>query len=128
MCPWLLLLFAGLIDVGYYNYAAISTQSAASVAALHTSSDAQLASDSAGACTHALKELAALPEMGGVTGCSDFPVKVTAVATPDPCATGQPCESAVTVSFRTVPLFRIPGLMDRLNISRTATMRVQPDL
>lgn len=121
--PWLLLLFLGVFDFGFYAYAAITTAHAARVAALYTSSSPSNAADTTGACYYALQALQDLPNVGsGVTGCTALPVQVTATAVSG--ADGAPA-SSVTVIYQTVPLFPIPGLMGQMTITRTAQMRVQ---
>lgn len=124
MAPFLILLFLGVFDFGFYAYAAISTQQAARVAALYTSSTLSNAGDSSGACTYVLEALRDLPNMGGaVTSCgAGQPVQVSAASVasgPD----GAPA-SQVTVTYQTVPLIPIPGLMGQMTITRTAEMRV----
>jgi hypothetical protein len=61
----------------------------------------------------------------GVTGCSALPVQVTATAVPVGLD-GAPA-SRVAVTYQSVQLFRIPGLMDRMTMTRVAEMRVQRD-
>src|ERR1035441_6069459 len=79
MLPWVLFLFVGAFDFGFYNYALISTENAARVAAWYTSQTATTATDATTACTYALAELSALPNVGaGMTTCNAAPVVVTA--------------------------------------------------
>src|SRR4051794_23132733 len=42
MCPWLFLLMVGVLDMGFYSYAAINTQNAARAAALALASGTTL--------------------------------------------------------------------------------------
>ena len=56
MAPWLFFLFAGVVNLGFYTYAAMSIENAARVAALDTSSSAGPAGDNASACTYAVSE------------------------------------------------------------------------
>jgi len=123
MAPWIFLIFLGVFDFGFYAYAAISTAQAARVAALYTSSSSSNAADSTGACAYALNVLQDLPNVGsGVTTCSALPVQVTAtsVVGADGAAASQ-----VSVTYQTLSLFPIPGLMGQMTITRTAQMRVQ---
>jgi len=123
MAPWIFLLFLGVFDFGFYAYAAISTQQAARVAALYTSSSSSNATDSAGACTYALNALRYLPNMGsGVTSCgAGQPLQVTATQVTGPDGSNA---SQVSVTYQTIPLFPIPGLMGQMTITRTAEMRL----
>jgi hypothetical protein len=47
LAPWILFLFVGTLDLGFYSYALICTQKAARVAVTHTSSRSATAADSA---------------------------------------------------------------------------------
>jgi Flp pilus assembly protein TadG len=126
LSPWIFFLFAGVFDFGFYSYAAICTANAARTAALRTAASAASAGDSAAACEAALEELRMLPNVAsGVTGCSALPVQVTATAVPVGLD-GAPA-SRVAVTYQSVQLFRIPGLMDRMTMTRVAEMRVQRD-
>jgi len=130
MAPWIFLLFLGVFDFGFYAYAAIATANAARVAATYTSGSVGTASDSATACTYVLEALRDMPNVGsGVTTCSAAgPVQVTATpstATDPVYNTITYTVSTVSVTYQTVPLFPIPGLMGQMTITRTAQMRVQ---
>jgi len=123
MAPWIFLLFLGVFDFGFYAYAAISTQHAARVAALYTSSSTSNVADDTGACYYVLEALRDLPNVAGsITTCTSGPVQVTAtgVTGPDGAAAAQ-----VSVTYQSIPLFPIPGLMGQMTITRTAQMRVQ---
>ena len=122
LMPWILFLFAGTFDMGMYGYALISTQNATRVAATFTSSQNGRANDSARACQYALSEMSSLPNLRGVTSCDAYPLIVSAEA-----VTGVDGGDAsnVSVTYQTVQLFPIPGLMGRLTVTRTAQMRVR---
>lgn len=125
MAPWIFLLFMGVLDFGFYAYAAISTQHAARVAALYTSSSSTNAADSTTACAYVLKDLNDLPNMaGGVTTCGPAPNPVQVTATSVTGVDGSPA-SQVSVTYQTIPLIPIPGLMGQMTITRTAQMRVR---
>src|SRR5262245_6217931 len=105
LSPWIFFLFVGVLDLGFYGYAAVSTQNAARAAALYASSSQATAADSVGACQKALGELRMMPNVGGtVISCLGPPVQVTAVdfsgACPD-TGTTAPC-TRVTVIYQTV--------------------------
>ena len=122
--PWLFFLFFGVLDAGFYAYAFISTASAARVAALYTSSSSTRAADTSGACTYALEELRTTPNVGsGITTCTALPVMVTATSVTGP--DGSPA-SSVSVTYRTVPVVAIPGLLSKqVTITRSVQMRVK---
>jgi Flp pilus assembly protein TadG len=123
MLPWVLFLFVGAFDFGFFNYALISTQNAARVAAWYTSQSKTTAADAATACTYALAELQALPNVGtSVTTCSASPVVVTATQ-----VTGADNAEAtqVSVTYTSPQLIPIPGaLPGKYTFDRTVQMRL----
>ena len=124
LLPWIFFIFVGAFDMGFYSYALISTENAARVAVMYTSSSSSTASDSSTACSIALGELGAMRNMNGITSCDALPLTVgaTSVATG---ADGAPA-SQVTVTYQSDPLIPIPGLlMGRLTITRIVQMRLR---
>ena len=123
LLPWVLFLFVGAFDFGFYNYALISTENAARVAAWYTSQTATTATDATTACTYALAELSALPNVGaGMTTCNAAPVVVTAtkVSGADGLSATQ-----VTVTYTSPQLIPIPGaLPGQYTFARTVQMRL----
>lgn len=117
MVPWILFLFVGILDFGFYSYAAIATQNAARAAALQIANDQYSFSSTNGApdttvaqgiaCRAALQEMRGLPNMVGVNlngSCatsagaitSTMPVavrvfKLCAVGFTDTSCTGSSC-------------------------------------
>jgi len=141
MMPWLAFLFVGVLDFGFYSYAAICTQNAARAAAMQTSKDtsSQLATI---ACVAALGELKGLPNMIGVASCAtsvagitpSLPVAVSIAALTN--ATTPPCadcslnafakSTQAFVTYQTLPMVPIPGvLMGQLTLTRVAEVRVR---
>ncbi|HTT62768.1 MAG TPA: TadE family protein [Bryobacteraceae bacterium] len=123
LLPWVFFLFAGAFDLGFYNYALISTQNAARVAAWYTSQTKTTATDAATACTYALAELQALPNVGtSVKNCNASPVVVTATQVTG--ADGAEA-SSVSVSYTSPKLIPIPGaLAGRFTFDRIVQMRL----
>ena len=124
MAPLVLLLFAAVVDIGFFCYAAVCTQNAARVGAMHASTDRDLAASAtinqlvrADVCA----EMKALPNVG--SACSDTVVSVSTVAQPFTGADGQPA-TEVAVTYTTVPLFRVPGLMGQYSIRRVVQVRL----
>ena len=124
LVPIILLLFAAVVDVGFYTYAAICTENAARIAAMHASTDRDLAASAtlsqvvrADVCA----ELKALPNVGST--CSDSVVTVSAVSQPFTGADGQ-AATQVSVTYTTVPLFPLPGLMGRYTLTRVVQIRI----
>jgi Flp pilus assembly protein TadG len=130
LSPWIFFLFIGALDWGFYSYALISTQSAARVAALYTSSSESTAADAATACSYVLDELRSLPNVGAsLNSCSNWPVMVTVQRldqNSNPQSSDRAPASRVTVRYRTVPLIPIPGLLPgQVTITQTAEMRLR---
>jgi len=124
MLPWLLFLFAGAFDWGFYNYALISVQNAARVAAQYTSTNTNTATDATTACSYVLSELKGEPNIGTtVTSCSSLPLLVTAtsISGPDSAPAAQ-----VRVTYRTAQLVPIPGLLTgQFTFVRNVVMRIR---
>jgi hypothetical protein len=123
LAPWMLFLFVGVLDLGFYTYAAIATENAARVAAQYSAAGTATAGDSAGACTYALQEALSLPGITSGMNCQSLPfiVAVTPVAGPDGTAA-----SSASVTYQTIPMIPIPGLLTgRLTLTRTAEMKVK---
>lgn len=142
MVPWLFFLFVGVLDFGFFSYAAICTQGAARVAALEASNGRDAASQAV-ACHAALGELRTLPGASGLTGCATAPGELTDAlpvyvsvpivrdnTTTPPCAdcdgsTPSHRSVVVAVTYRTLPMIPIPGLLaNRWNFTRHAEMRL----
>lgn len=122
MTPGLFFLFAGILDLGFYNYALIATQNAARTAVEYTSRSASTAADSTGACTYALGHLNGLNNVQSLTTCNASPVVVTASAVTD--ADGYPAAS-VTVTYTTSSLIPIPGVKGQVSMTRTVQMMLR---
>jgi Flp pilus assembly protein TadG len=122
MCPWLLLLFIGIFDFGFYMYAAISVQNAARAAALATGANPASAGSQITACRYARDEMRFMTNFSSLPAdCSALPLTVQAWSEAD--AQGATM-SRVQVSYRTVQLFTLPFVPGQMTISRTARMRV----
>jgi len=124
LLPWLLLVFVGVFDLGFYNYSLIAAENAARVAVWYTSQNTATATDSATACTYVLAELQALPNVGtAVNTCSAAPVEVTA-ALVNTGADGAKA-SQVTVTYTSPQLIPVPAAMPgQYTVRRTVEMRL----
>ena len=71
LAPWIFFLFVGILDTGFYSYAAICTQNAARAAATQTAAHAGSQQDTI-ACPAAIQELSWLPNVKalGLTGAT----------------------------------------------------------
>lgn len=121
--PWLLFLFIGAMDWGFYADALIATQAAARVACVYTSSSTAATTDSTTACTYALGQLAKMPNVGsGVTTCAASPVVLSLSTT---TTVDGNTASQVTVTYTTPVFLPMMGqLPTKVTITRTAYMRV----
>jgi len=123
LAPWLIFLFIGAFDMGFYAYALICTENAARVATMYTSASSTAAADSDAACSIALGELGSLHNLSGVTTCSSLPLIVTVGSATGPDGS---TASQVSVTYQSDQLIPIPGLlMGRLTVTRTAQMRLR---
>jgi hypothetical protein len=123
LAPWLFFLFVGVLDLGFYYYAAIATENAARIAAQYGATSPASASDNAGACNFALQEVLSLPRINSSMNCQSLPfvVSVTPVTGPD----GTPAASA-SVTYQSMPMIPIPGLLQgTMTLTRTAEMKVK---
>jgi len=123
LLPWVLFLFVGAFDLGFYNYALISTQNAARVAAWYTSQTPTTSTDATTACTYALAELSSMPNVGTtVTSCAASPVVVTATQVTG--ADGA-LASQVSVQYTSPQLIPLPGALPaQYTFNRVVQMRL----
>ncbi|HWB83786.1 MAG TPA: TadE family protein [Bryobacteraceae bacterium] len=123
LSPWVLFLFVGMVDLGFYTYSLISVENAARVGAEYTSQSTAVAADQSGACALVRSELAMLPRLGSLTTCDASPlvVSATSVAGPDGGSA-----TSVSVTYTGYSLVPIPGLLvGTLSITRTVEMKVK---
>jgi Flp pilus assembly protein TadG len=136
MTPWLIFLFIGAMDWGFYAYSLIATEAAARVGALYTSTSNSTVSDTTSVCQYALDQLRRMPNVGtGMTSCASgssvsgsSPVGVSASS-----VTGPDGNSAAQVSVTYLTPVFIPqilgnggsGLPSQVTITRTIQMRMR---
>jgi len=123
LAPWMVFLMVGVLDLGFYFFAAITTENAARVAAQYGAAGLSTAGDSVGACPYALQEALTLPGLNSGMNCQSLPfvVTLTQAAGPD----GTPASSA-SVTYQSIPMIPIPGLLEsRLTLTRTVEMKVK---
>lgn len=123
LMPWIIFLFVGAFDMGFYCYALICIENAARVGAMYTSSSSTTVSDASTACTLALGEMNYMSNLAGVTSCTSLPLIVTANSVTGPDSAPA---SEVAVTYQSNQMIPIPGLlMGRLTLTRRAQMRVR---
>ena len=124
MTPWLIFMFIGAMDWGFYAYGLIATEAAARVACLYTSSSSANVTDSTTACTYALDQLRRMPNVGtSLSTCSSAPVTVTATSVTGPDGNAAAQVSVVYVTPVFIPMMG-SGLPKQVTITRTIQMRV----
>ncbi|MCC6863178.1 MAG: pilus assembly protein [Bryobacterales bacterium] len=145
MAPWVFLLFIAVFNFGFYAYAAIATANAARVAALYAASAPSTSNDVIGACSQAVDEMRALPNVGlGVAvpcnscsgnTCTAGPIQVrldtyvgAGCADNDPSLPTPVTRCAqVAVTYQSIQLFPLPWMMGRMNLTRIVQARVKPE-
>lgn len=123
LSPWIIFLFVGAFDMGFYAYSLITIETAARSAAWNEGTFAT--QDSTRACGVALAEMSTLVNMSGVT-CSTAgsPLVVTASQTTGP--DGTPA-AQVSLTYTTPSMIPIPGLLAKqFTITRVVTMKIDP--
>ncbi len=143
LAPWLLFLFVGALDMGFFAYALISTQNAAravaqyasATSALYASPDSRTATFNE-ACYYALEELRGQPNVTPTTTCSSG----TTVSSAAPVAlciglncnnqsvTGADGASAaqVTLTYLTIQMVPIPNVLGaQFTLRPTVQMRIR---
>ncbi len=126
LAPWLFFLLVGVLDAGFYCYAAITTENAARVAALYAASGPSTADDTAGACPYAVQEALTLPGVTSSMNCQSLPFRVTVTSVPPATSPDGTAASSASVTYQTLPMIPIPGLLQgRMTLTRTAAMKVK---
>jgi Flp pilus assembly protein TadG len=126
LLPWVIFLFVGAFDWGFYAHALISTENATRVAAIYAANLGGGSISKATACGLVLNELSVSANVAGQTTCvwgtsvtDSAPVGVT-----ETCTTVDSVSSVqVAVTYRTLQLIPIPGILTgKTTLYRTATL------
>jgi Flp pilus assembly protein TadG len=130
--PWIIFLYIGAFDWGYYAHALISTENAARIVGNWASYNTVNASDSSGACTLAVEELRIVPNISATQTCGSGQVVNVSTALVGPGQTdtnsayGGDYAAAVSVTYTTLQLIPIPGLLkNQATLYRTVRMRIR---
>jgi Flp pilus assembly protein TadG len=121
--PWFVFLFVGVLDLGFYNYALITAQSAARTAALFTSSSTSASTQADLACSYVYDQLTSNINLSGSTTCvSPSPISLTTSVDSN---TDGNAASTVTIQFTSPLMIPIPGVLPaQVTIARKATMMI----
>lgn len=145
LMPWICFLFVGVLDSGFYTYAAMATQNAARAVAIQSANSGGILTT---LCQSASNELRLLPNVGLVGTCAGTQAAVSnaapiwvctgiltnaaASACGLPAATCADCALDITarsvqavVTYQSVPLIPIPGILaGQLQLTRIAEARI----
>jgi Flp pilus assembly protein TadG len=126
LLPWMLFLFVGAYDWGFYAHALISTENATRVAALYGSIAPSGTVYWGNACALVRGELSISPNVVNLSTC----VNGTSVSSSTPVGVSVSCTTLdsiaavqVTVAYQTLQLIPIPGLLEgQATLYRTTEM------
>ena len=132
LAPWMFFLFVGVLDLGFYAYAFISTENAARAAVMLTSKSKIAATDQIDACALVRSEMAwaaygrTLP-----AACDAAPLVVTATLVSVTEFQGPPPilsdAAQVEVKYTTITMIPIPGILKNLFVlDRKWQMKIDP--
>lgn len=114
MLPWIVFLFVGAFDWGFYAHALISTENAAWVASVYAANLSNGLPSTSTACGLVLKELSISTNVANLSTCNSG----TSVTDAAPVAVSLTCTTLdsvnavqVAVTYRTLQLVPIPGLL-----------------
>ena len=126
LVPWFVFLFIGILDLGYYNYALVTAQSAARTAVLFTSSSASASTQTTQACSYVYDQLTSNINLSGATTCvSPSPITLSTSVGTSVDGNSATSASTVTVQFTSATLIPIPGILPAsIPVSRTAVMLI----
>ena len=125
LSPWIIFLFVGLFDWGFYAYSLITLETAARSAAVWNSTHGS-ASDLTAARTIVCKEMQTLVNVASISLNSSCGLAAPVVVAVGP-TTGPDNENAaqVTVTYTTPSLVPIPGLLGKqFTITRVVKMKI----
>jgi hypothetical protein len=120
--PWIIFLFVGTLDWGFYAYSLITLETATRNAASWNANHA-IPNDSVTACTIVTNEMQTLINMTGVSTCGG----TSAVSVSASQVTGPDTENAaqVAVTYTSPQMIPIPGLLTKqFTITRVVTMKL----
>jgi len=129
--PWVIFLFIGAFDWGFYAHALISVESAVRVASLYGANAASGSVSQSGACTLVLDELKIVANVANLSGCtgtlsSSQPVILSVTCPAASSALDNLNAVQVALTYRTINLIPIPGLLpSQVTLYRVAQMPMQ---
>lgn len=125
LSPWIIFLFIGVLDWGFYAHAIITLENATRAAAVYASTGASAYTETSNLCTILLNEMGSLGNMQNVTTCggtspvSFTSTQITGASSPDGNTAIQ-----MSVTYTTPQMIPIPGLLaSKFTLTRTLKMR-----
>ena len=110
LLPWIIFLFVGVYDWGFYAHALISAEDAARVAALYAANNG--GGGTTTACTLVLNEMSISANVNGVSSCPTSVTDSNPVGVSLTCTTLDSVNAVqAAVTYRTLQLIPIPGLL-----------------
>jgi len=123
LSPWIIFLFVGALDWGFYAYSLITLEDATRAAATYAASSSSNYTQTGAICTIVTDEMKTLINMNGVTTCggsSPVSISSTQVVGPDNATAVQ-----MSVTYTTPQMIPVPGLLAKqFTITRTLTMKI----
>src|SRR5215813_3144392 len=98
LSPWIVFLFVGALDWGFYAYSLIALENATRSAAVYTSASTGNSTDSATACQILVNQMSTVINMSGVNTCSGAPLSLSLSTVTGPDNTDA---SQVSVTYTT---------------------------
>ena len=123
LSPWIIFLFIGALDWGFYAYSLITLEDATRAAVTYAASGSSNYTQTAAICTIVTDEMKTLIKMNGSATCggsSPVSISSTQVTGPDNATAVQ-----VSVTYTTPQMIPIPGLLAKqFTITRSLTMKL----
>ena len=125
LSPWIIFLFVGVLDWGFYAHAVITLENATRAAAVYAAGSSTAYTETSNLCTILLNEMGSLSNMQSVTTCTGTsPVsfsstQLTGASSPDGNTAIQ-----MSVTYTTPQMIPIPGLLaSKFTLTRTLKLR-----
>ena len=138
LTPWLIFLFVGALDWGFYAYSLIATEAAARVACLYASTSSTALADvnsSTGQCHLAIAQLTKMANVGtlappcasgtAVSATTPVGISSSSVTGPDGGSAAQVSVTYLTPVFIPMVLGNSTVLPKQVTITRTIQMRMR---
>ena len=125
LSPWIIFLFIGVLDWGFYAHAVITLENATRAAAVYASGSSTAYTETGNLCTILLNEMASLSNMQSVTTCGGTsPVSLSSTQLTGSDSPDGNTAVKMSVTYTTPQMIPIPGLLaGKFTLTRTLKMR-----